>query len=121
MKRVDQSVHKRVFKENKNIDDSVSFDGTWAKRGFTSLTGVVFVISIDTYEVLDYHVLSTSYQKCALRQSKCGDDEFEHRKIERKAMNNCDIHFGASSPTMQSEGGNVVWEQSLSTHNRRYR
>ena len=39
------------------LDAAVSFDGTWAKRGCTSLTGVVFVISVDTGEVLDYHVL----------------------------------------------------------------
>lgn len=38
------------------MDVAVSFDGAWTKRGFTSLTGVVFVISVDTGEVLDYHV-----------------------------------------------------------------
>ena len=27
---------------NETLDAAVSFDGTWAKRGFTSLTGVVF-------------------------------------------------------------------------------
>lgn len=46
------------------VDAAVSFDGTWAKRGFTSLTGVVFVLSVDTGEVLDYHVLSKSCQTC---------------------------------------------------------
>jgi len=42
------------------VDAAVSFDGMCAKRGFTFLTGVVFVISVDTGEVLDYHVLSKS-------------------------------------------------------------
>ena len=36
----------------------VSFDGTWAKRGFTSNHGVGFVISADTGKVLDYAVVS---------------------------------------------------------------
>ena len=40
------------------LDIAVSFDGTWAKRGHTSLFGMVFAISVDTGEVLDYHVLS---------------------------------------------------------------
>lgn len=61
-----QRVRKLVSKENgEEVDDddtivdiAVSFDGTWAKRGFTSLIGVVFVIALDTGEVLDYHVLS---------------------------------------------------------------
>jgi hypothetical protein len=30
------------------VNIAVSFSGTWAKRGFTSLTGVVFVISVYT-------------------------------------------------------------------------
>jgi len=40
------------------VDAAVSINSTWAKRGFTSLTGIVFVVSVDTGEVLDYHVLS---------------------------------------------------------------
>ena len=53
------------------VDPAVSFDGTWAKRGFTSLTGVVFVVSVDTGEVLDYHVLSKACQRCSLKKSQC--------------------------------------------------
>ena len=52
------------------VDIGVSFDKTWAKRGFTSQTGVVFVISLDTGKVLDYHCLSKLCQKCSLRKSK---------------------------------------------------
>ena len=46
------------------VDAAVSFAGTWAKRGFTSLTGVVFVMSVNTGEVLDYHVLSKLSEVC---------------------------------------------------------
>ena len=56
--------------ENDILDAAVSFDGTWAKRGFTSLIGVVFVISVDSGEVLDYHVLSKSCQSCAPKERK---------------------------------------------------
>ncbi|CAB4030044.1 Hypothetical predicted protein [Paramuricea clavata] len=65
MQQASQRLRDYIFQENgeKNCDDvvvdvAVSFDGTWAKRGFTSLTGVVFVLAVDTGEVLDYHVLS---------------------------------------------------------------
>ena len=41
------------------FDCSVSVDGTWQKRyGFSSLLGVVYLISIETGEVLDYEVKS---------------------------------------------------------------
>ena len=128
MKRVGRNVRRKVLDENQENDEGqpadipLSFDGTWAKRGFTLLTGVVFVISIDSGEVLDYHVLSKSCQKCALKRSKCdNDEEFEEWKIEHEALNDCDINFEGSSPAMESEGAKILWERSLSTHNLQYR
>ena len=85
-----QRVRNLISKENEEqlnvdtvVDVEVSFDGTWAKRGFTSLTGVVFVIALDTGEVLDYHVLSKECRKCTMKKSKCSsDEEFEEWLIE---------------------------------------
>ncbi len=75
----------------------MSFDSTWAKRSFTSLTGVVFVISIDSGEILDYHVLSKSCRKCALKRSTCDDDnQFEEWKIEHEVLNEGDSNFEGS-------------------------
>ena len=37
---------------------SISCDGTWQKRGFTSLNGAVIIISTDTGKVLDVEVMS---------------------------------------------------------------
>ena len=73
---------------NDTLDAAVSFDGTWAKRGFTSLTGVVFAISVDGGEVLDYAVLSKACQKCARKESQCeGDDEsFQEWSPQRSRM-----------------------------------
>ena len=128
IKRVGQKIREKVLEDNQEIDEgqpvdiTVSLDGTWAKRGFTSLNGVVFVISVDIGEVLDYHVLSKSCQKCALKRSKCDDDdEFEQWRIEHEALNNCDINFDGSSPAMEAEGAKNVWNRSLSAHNQRYR
>lgn len=47
MKAAGQRLRKHISEENgiegnDAMDAAVSFDGTWAKRGFTSLTGVVF-------------------------------------------------------------------------------
>ena len=89
MKQAGERLRERIIKENgcedksSVVDAAVSFDGTWAKRGFTSLTGVVFVISVDNGEVLDYHVVSKSCQKCSLKRSKCKTDEgFEEWEVE---------------------------------------
>lgn len=104
------------------VDAAVSFDGTWAKRGFTSLTGVVFVISVDTGEVLDYHVLSKECRKCTMKRSQCQtDEEFEAWQIEHLASNACDINFNGSSPAMEAEGAIVVWSRSVELHKIRYK
>jgi hypothetical protein len=76
MKNSGKELHELMISNETGdvVDIAVSFDGTWAKRGFTSLTGVVFVISVDTGKVLDYHCLSKACQKCSLKKSKCKDD-----------------------------------------------
>ena len=103
------------------VDAAVTFDGTWAKRGFTSLTGVVFALSVDTGEVLDYHVLSKSCQKCTLKRGRCNsDEEFQEWRMEHIASNECHINFHGSSPAMETEGAKVLWNRSLERHNIRY-
>ena len=81
MKRAVERLRKTVLSENEEEDQSqvvdvtVSFDGIWAKCGFTSLTGVVVVISLDTGEALDSHVLCKSCSKCAIKKSRCNDEK----------------------------------------------
>jgi hypothetical protein len=105
------------------LDVAVSFDGMWAKIGFTSLFGVFFVISLETGEVLDYHVLSKSCQKCLHKKSQCQNnvDAFEEWKREHEASGECDINFTGSSPGMEAEGASVLWNRSLDKHNMRYK
>ena len=51
------------------INISVSFDGTWQKRGFTSLYGVGICIDVLTGLVVDYHVMSKYCHACQLKQA----------------------------------------------------
>ena len=45
--------------ENDSIDIGVSCDGSWARRGFSFLYGLVAVMSVDTRKVIDYHSLQS--------------------------------------------------------------
>ena len=128
MKAAGRRVREQILKENgvqtndDVVDAAVSFDGTWAKRGFTSLTGVVFVLSVDTGEVLDYHVLSKSCQTCTINRGRYNsDDEFEEWQIEHIASGECDINFHGSSPAMETEGAKVLWDRSIEKHNIRFK
>ncbi len=102
---------------------TVSFDGTWAKRGFTSLFGVFFVMSVDTGEVLDYHIYSKFCQKCSKKKNACKDniEEFEAWKVQHIANGQCDINFEGSSPAMEAEAAQVLWSRSIEKQNMRYR
>ena len=81
------------------------------------------MISVDTGEVLDYHVLSKPCQKCALKKSQSeGEDEiFEEWRREYIASGECDINFTGSSPAMEAEGAAVLWNRSIELHNNRYK
>ena len=52
------------------IDILISCDGTWQKRGFSSLFGAVFIIAYETGKVLDYIVLSTHCTGCKRGKTK---------------------------------------------------
>lgn len=128
MRAAGQRLREHILKESGEentetvLDAAVSFNGTWAKRGFTSLTGVVFVLSVDTGEVLDYHVLSKSCQKCSIKKGRCNsDDEFEEWQMEHIVSGDCDINFHGSSPAMETEGAKVLWNRSLERHKIRYK
>ena len=83
----------------------MSFDGTWAKIGFTSLIGVFFAISVDTGEVLDYTVLSKACQKCSFRKSQFEGDA--------DSFLDSDINFDHSSPAMEAEGASFIRRRSI--------
>ena len=42
------------------VDEDISLDGTWQKKGHSSKNGVVTAISASTGKCLDYHVMSKS-------------------------------------------------------------
>ena len=50
-------------------DVGVSVDGTWQRKGFSSMNGVVTAISIDSGKVLDTAILSKNCKGCTNMQS----------------------------------------------------
>ncbi|GFU26992.1 uncharacterized protein TNCV_1151571 [Trichonephila clavipes] len=65
---------------NGNPNVPVAIDGTWQKRGHTSLNGVVTAVSVDTGKVIDAEILS---RKCSchfngnLHSDECSANYFE--------------------------------------------
>ncbi|GFU47215.1 uncharacterized protein TNCV_3000221 [Trichonephila clavipes] len=86
---------------NKNI--AVAVDGTWQKRGYTSLNGVVTVTSIDTGKVIDVDIL----RNIALVKT-C---------LSKRIVKGTTLDL---SGAMEIQGASKIFQRSLSLHNARY-
>ena len=71
-------------------DIAVSIDGTWQCRGYTSKIGIVFIITIDTGEVLDYEIKCLYCQQCSTQKCKLSSEAFndwyENHKLHCTAI-----------------------------------
>ena len=65
-------------KDEQGISDvTVSCDGSWQKRGHSSLNGVVTVLSSDSGKCFDYRVMTKTCKACETWESRKGTEEYE--------------------------------------------
>lgn len=84
---------KDKTKAARNIENelSVSGDGSWSKRGFTSLLGIVSLIGKYSNKILDVIVKSSFYHACVMWKGNTNSVEYavfyeEHEKIVWRIM-----------------------------------
>jgi hypothetical protein len=85
-------------------DISAAFDGTWQKRGFRSLNGVVTCTSVDTGKVIDVETL-TKYCTCS--------DKTNH-------SDTCQKNYEGPSGGMEVQGVKAIFKRSVEKYNVRY-
>ena len=100
------------------LDAVVSIDGTWVRRGFSSLVGVVVCILKETAQVVDAVVLSRICPECKMWEGKEHDEEYEDWKVQHESK--CQCNFKGSAPAMEAEGASVIFARSLEQFNLRY-
>lgn len=91
---------------------AVSVDGTWQRRGFSSLSGVVTAMSVKTGKVLDVEVMSKSCMSCRM-----------HAKEDKKSPSYqtwladhvpvCSCNYKGSSPNMEPVGAGRLFLRSV--------
>ena len=86
-------------------DVGVSLDGTWQKRGHTSLNGAVATLSIDTGRVVDIDVMSRYCQRCI---------------NNKNSPHVCSINHEGSAPKMEQSGVVRIFERSIEKNELRY-
>ena len=97
---------------------SVSCDGTWQKRGYSSLNGCVTVISMQTGKCLDIDIQSKVCHGCQ-RINKTTDPE-EKRVLEADHIGKCKANFKGSASSMEPTGVKNIFARSEDKHKLQY-
>ena len=105
------------------VDVTVTFDGTWSKRGYTALNGVMVVIPWDTGRVLS----SVGTVKSVLGREHLfsDDDDVVDSSLEFQQWFElhevvCSLNHSGTAGSMEVEGALVLWKRSVERLNLRY-
>ena len=109
---------KEIKGEVDVIDTAVSVDGTWQRRGFTSLNGIVTAISVDTGKILDCEIMSRNCKACNLMEAVKRDDPI--RCDIWHASHNCKLNYRGSAPNMEKIGAIKIFGRSIAKHGMYY-
>ena len=108
------------FPTDQPVPITVSFDGTWHKRGHMSMHGVAAVIEVVIGLVVDYVVLSTYCHRCSLKRHEHCDDPAAFDAWYQEHMEDCCINFHGSSNAMEVEAAKQMWSRSVNRHGLMY-
>ena len=101
-------------------DVGVSVDGSWQRKGYTSMNGVVTAISIDNGKVLDTVVLCKNRKGCTNMQAKKSTEPQVYENWYAKHKSICKLNHKGSSPVMETVGAETIFTRSVDKHNLYY-
>ena len=103
-------VHEKEDEVDGITNSTCVFDGTWQKRGFSSLVGAVSCISTVNYKVLDIEILSKFCRKCEeIKRLRLTREKEEHLVLDH----NCTKNHEGSSPAMEVVGVRRIFGRSI--------
>lgn len=97
---------------------SVSGDGTWHKRGFSSAFGVATLIGVHSKKVLDINVKSSYCKACEIWKERQDDAEYEEWKEKHEKI--CQINHEGSSGKMEVDAIKEIFARSLQLYGVKY-
>ncbi|GFW84512.1 uncharacterized protein TNCV_456931 [Trichonephila clavipes] len=107
-------------KETGVLDITVSFDGSWQKRGYKSLYGIGVVIDLLTGLVIDYEILSKYCTECTAAVRDLSGDSSNFAIWYEGHKSECQINHTGSSSSMEMEAAAILWQRSIKECNMRY-
>ncbi|CAN7994762.1 unnamed protein product, partial [Ixodes pacificus] len=104
MAKAAEELKKEASAFDGELESAVTVDGTWMKRGYSSLHGVVAAVSADTGKVLDFEVESKFCHMCA--RNLHPDDN----------LSECKITYDGPFGGMESAGAVKIFGRSVEKH-----
>ena len=108
-------------------DDSgqiaVTYDGTWQRRGYSSLNGVFTAIAWSTGKVVDVHTSAKYCHQCAVWNAKLDKKSIstaQHEVWQSQHVEVCSANTICSSPGMESEAAKILWCRSVARRGLQY-
>ena len=102
------------------LDVRVTCDGTWSRRGFSAIHGVVAVISHDTGQVLDFQIMTKTCTACAQQKTRLSPEDFDVWVEGHMESGSCSANHDGSSPSMECDGALIIWKRSEEARRLRY-
>ena len=104
-------------KEGKFLQCTVSVDGTWQTRGFSSFIAIVTCVAQESRKCIDYEVL---LNYCTAWKRWGGRDKSSSQYEEWKAGHECPIKHRGSSPSMETAGALSIFKRSEDLNDLQY-
>ena len=103
-------VREKAESSDDIVETTCLFDGTWQKRGFSSLIGVVACISAVNYKVLEIEDLRKHCRGCLeIKKLKLPQEQEDKLLVNHDCTKNHD----GSSPAMEVTGVRRIFQRSV--------
>ncbi|GFV42595.1 uncharacterized protein TNCV_1316001 [Trichonephila clavipes] len=102
------------------IDITVSYDGTWQKRGHSSLYGIGIVIDILTGLIIDYEILSKYFPESTTAKRDLGENSAEYSIWYKSHQEECSKNYVGSSNAMEVKAAEILWKRFIKNCGMRY-
>ena len=102
------------------VDISVSVDGSWQKRGFSSLNGNVAAISLKNGKVLDVEPMSRNCRLCKSKEKLKAEDPDAYDLWFKQHEKKCSLNYQGSAGGMEVAGAQAIFSRSIEKHQLRY-
>ena len=99
-------------------DCNISVDGTWQRRGYSSLNGVVTLMSSVNKKCIDTHVMSKCCKGCQYWERQKETDSYAY-EIWRN-NHSCSINHSGSAGAMEASGAITMFKRSVDSYKLRY-